>query len=122
MHWLAMKLREVIPATELFSRFRQQVLDSAGSPAADELIRELRRDAQIMRGFDSQPVGSDDARSSSPGLPDHLPHLGVVMLDRAVGLWWDDVRRAGGLLWSGDLRCGEQRDDGYGLGAVRAVA
>jgi Protein of unknown function (DUF1524) len=61
MHWLAMKLRQVIPATELFARFRQQVLDTAGSPPADELIRELRRDAQIMRGFDSQPAGSYEA-------------------------------------------------------------
>lgn len=61
MHWLAMKLREVIPATELFPRFRQHVLDAPASPPAHELIRELRNDAKIMRSFDSQPPGSYEA-------------------------------------------------------------
>jgi hypothetical protein len=61
MHWLAMKLREVVPATELFSRFRQRVLGVPDPPAADGLIRELRRDAQTMRSFDHQPPGSVEA-------------------------------------------------------------
>jgi hypothetical protein len=61
MHWLAMKLREVIPATELFPRFRQQILDAPASPPAQELIRELRNDAKIMRSFDTQPPDSYEA-------------------------------------------------------------
>lgn len=62
MHWLAMKLEEVVPATELFVSFRQRVLGTPAPPPADELIRELRRDAQIMRSFDHQPPGSVEAR------------------------------------------------------------
>lgn len=61
MHWLTMKLREVVPANELFARFRQRVLGGADSPTADEIIRELRRDAGIMRSFESQPAGSVEA-------------------------------------------------------------
>jgi hypothetical protein len=61
MHWLAMKLREVIPATELFPRFRQQILGTAEAAPADELIGELQRDARIMRSFDSQPMDSYEA-------------------------------------------------------------
>ena len=59
MHWLGMKLQQVVPATELFSRFRQRILESAAP--ADELIRELCRDAGILRSFDDQPSGSDEA-------------------------------------------------------------
>jgi len=62
MHWLAMKLKEVVPATELFLRFRQRVIGAAAAaPRADELIRELRRDAEIMRSFEHQPPGSVEA-------------------------------------------------------------
>jgi hypothetical protein len=61
MHWLAMKLHEVVPASELFVSFRQRVLGTATPPPADELIRELRRDAEIMRSFDHQPPGSAEA-------------------------------------------------------------
>jgi hypothetical protein len=61
MHWLAMKLREVIPATELFASFRERILKAQASPPARELIRELRNDAKIMRSFDNQPPGSYEA-------------------------------------------------------------
>jgi hypothetical protein len=61
MHWLAMKLHEVVPASELFVSFRQRVLGTTTVPPADDLIRELRRDAQIMRSFDHQPPGSAEA-------------------------------------------------------------
>jgi hypothetical protein len=61
MHWLAMKLHEVVPANELFARFRQRILGTPEPPPADELIRELRRDAQIMRSFEQQPPGSVEA-------------------------------------------------------------
>ncbi len=59
MHWLAMRLRSVVPATELFTTFRARVLDSA--PRMDELIPELCRDAEIMRSFDTQESGSVEA-------------------------------------------------------------
>lgn len=61
MHWLAMKLRRVVPATELFSTFRARMI--AGAPPAQmaDLIPELCRDAKIMRSFESQDVGSVEA-------------------------------------------------------------
>jgi hypothetical protein len=61
MHWLAMKLQRPIPATELFSVFRAQVLQTVPPPATDALIRELCADAKVMRSFDSLPVGSREA-------------------------------------------------------------
>ena len=61
MHWLAMKLRRVIPATELFTVFRKDILQADPAPDMADLIRELCRDAQIMRSFDDQPEGSPEA-------------------------------------------------------------
>lgn len=61
MHWLAMKLREVVSATELYTTFRRRILGVPDPPLAGELISELRRDAQIMRSFDHQPPGSVEA-------------------------------------------------------------
>jgi Protein of unknown function DUF262/Protein of unknown function (DUF1524) len=61
MHWLGMKLRQVVPATELFTRFRQQILGTPTPPSADDLVRELCRDARILRSFDDQPAGSVEA-------------------------------------------------------------
>jgi hypothetical protein len=58
MHWLGMKLQAVVPATELFSRFRQNILSKETSPSAAELVHELCGDAKILRGFDAQPIGS----------------------------------------------------------------
>jgi hypothetical protein len=51
MHWLTMRLDRVIPATELFAAFRQGVLSADVN--AEALIRELCRDAAIMRSFDT---------------------------------------------------------------------
>lgn len=62
MHWLAMKLGRIVPATELFSQFRTYVLDSPQKPAMADLIPELTRDADVLRGFDSQPPGSVEER------------------------------------------------------------
>ena len=53
-----MKLWRVVPATELFSTFRANVLSSIPLPAMEGLIREIHRDAQTMRGFDDQDPGS----------------------------------------------------------------
>ena len=61
MHWLAMKLRRIIPATELFATFRKDILQRPEPPEADGLVREICRDATVMRGFDSYPSGSTEA-------------------------------------------------------------
>ncbi len=61
MHWLAMKLRTVVPATELFSTFRERILQAAPTPNMEELIPELVRDARTMRSFDHQDAGSTEA-------------------------------------------------------------
>ncbi len=60
MHWLTMRLERVIPATELFARFRQHVLGP--TTAADSLIREVCADAQVMRSFDAPPPRSPEAQ------------------------------------------------------------
>jgi hypothetical protein len=61
MHWLAMKLRQVVPATELFAMFRERVLAGPPPPQMAELIPELVRDAKTMRSFDAQDPGSVEA-------------------------------------------------------------
>lgn len=62
MHWLSMKLGRIVPATELFSEFRGQILDKAQPGEIGALIRELCADAAVMRSFDDQPPGSPEAR------------------------------------------------------------
>jgi hypothetical protein len=62
MHWLAMKLGRIVPATELFIEFRAHVLEQTEPEAIGELIKELCSDAAVMRSFDTQPVGSPEAR------------------------------------------------------------
>lgn len=62
MHWLAMKLGRVVPATELFSEFRAHVLDKTNPAAIGDLVEELCRDAATMRSFDSQAIGSTEER------------------------------------------------------------
>lgn len=61
MHWLAMKKRSVVPATELFTTFRNDILSKRLAPRMDELIPELCRDAKTMRSFDTQEPGSVEA-------------------------------------------------------------
>lgn len=61
MHWLTMKLRRVVPATELFSNFREHLLSAVPAPEMSDLIPELCRDARTMRSFDDQEVGSVEA-------------------------------------------------------------
>ena len=62
MHWLAMKLGRIVPATELFSEFRAEILDKTDPTAVGDLIKELCADAAIVRSFDAQPAGSLEAR------------------------------------------------------------
>jgi len=52
MHWLTMRLREAVAATELFATFRGRMLDGVASTPVTELIAELCADARTMRGFD----------------------------------------------------------------------
>jgi hypothetical protein len=61
MHWLTMKRGQVTPATELFKIFREKILAGDPPPKMDALIRELCRDARIMRSLDSLPPGSVEA-------------------------------------------------------------
>jgi hypothetical protein len=61
MHWLTMKLRRVVPATELFSNFREHLLSAVPPPQMSELIPELCRDAQTLRSFDALEPGSVEA-------------------------------------------------------------
>jgi hypothetical protein len=58
MHWLAMKLGRIIPATELFAEFRAHVLGAPAAAPADVLIDELCRDAAVLRSFDDRPPGT----------------------------------------------------------------
>jgi Protein of unknown function DUF262/Protein of unknown function (DUF1524) len=61
MHWLGMKLRGIVPATELFATFRPRILQAVPPPRMDVLIRELCRDAKILRSFEHQEPGSVEA-------------------------------------------------------------
>lgn len=58
MHWLTMKSRELVPATELFPAFRRRVL--ARNKDAGALIHELCSDATVMRSFDEMPKDSPE--------------------------------------------------------------
>ena len=62
MHWLAMKLGRVVVATELFIEFRMHILDRTAPDQVVGLVRELCRDAGIMRSFDGRPAGSPEER------------------------------------------------------------
>ncbi|MGH3503296.1 MAG: DUF262 domain-containing protein [Nocardioidaceae bacterium] len=59
MHWLTMRLERVVPATELFTAFRQGVLPQGAE--AESLIKELCADAAVMRSFDDPEPNSPDA-------------------------------------------------------------
>ena len=101
MHWLAMKLGEVIPADTLFDRFRREFLD--GPDAADpvELLKELTADAKLVRTFDDMPtttpVGSFLA---SARMLDTTTFQPVVLALVRIGLSEPQQRRAFGELES----------------------
>ncbi len=62
MHWLTMRLRDTVMATELFAVFRGRVLDAAQAPPTADLIAELCRDAATMRGFDALAPATPEGR------------------------------------------------------------
>ena len=62
MHWLTMRLGEVVAAGELFSTFRARVLGFEQTDAVAALIRELCADAGVMRGFDAFPPDGVEGR------------------------------------------------------------
>ncbi len=94
MHWLAMKLERVIPATELFSTFRQGILQPGID--AEVLLRELCRDAVIMRSFDTFEPGTVEgdfiAQLDPLGAGTSLPV--VLLLFRSPEITLERRRRA----------------------------
>ncbi len=62
MHWLTMRLRDTVAATELFAAFRGRVLDAQEAPPTADLIAELCRDARTMRDFDALPPTAPEGR------------------------------------------------------------
>lgn len=62
MHWLAMKLERVVPATELFATFRSEILGDGSLVDVRSLVDELCRDARIMRTFDDFPETTVEGR------------------------------------------------------------
>lgn len=94
MHWLTMRLERVIPATELFAAFRQGVLSAEVD--AEALVRELCRDAAIMRSFDTvdphTPEGQFFARFGPLDAGTVLPI--VLLLFRSLEIAVDRRRRA----------------------------
>ncbi|MGE0029459.1 MAG: DUF262 domain-containing protein [Thermoleophilia bacterium] len=62
MHWLAMKLERVIPATELFNVFRREVLDAPREGSVQVLIDELCDDAAVFRSFDAKDRTAPEGR------------------------------------------------------------
>lgn len=105
MHWLAMKLGEVIPADTLFDRFRREFLD--GPDAADpvELLKELTADAKLVRSFDDMsvttPAGSFLA---SARMLDTTTFQPLVLALLRLGLSDDQQSRAFGELESYMIR------------------
>jgi hypothetical protein len=61
-YWLTMRLHRLVPATELFTTFRNHVLGAVPSPQMSRLIPELCRDARTMRSFDSLEPGTVGAK------------------------------------------------------------
>lgn len=57
-HWLSMKTRKIVSATELFGVFRSRQLDAPDAPPAEQTVHELCDDAQVMRGFDDMDATS----------------------------------------------------------------
>jgi hypothetical protein len=62
MHWLAMRLARIVPATELFTQFRAHVLQSPTVGPLADLIAEMCDDAKVFRGFDAYPPGTVEER------------------------------------------------------------
>ncbi len=88
MHWLAMKLRESVPATELFATFRKEILNRQPTPDMDGVIRELNQHAAVYRDFDNQPAGSAEAlffeRLASLDVTTFMPLALLLFTDPAV--------------------------------------
>lgn len=59
VHWLVMRLGKPVPATELFPTFRREILTS--DVEAEPLVRELCRDAAVLKSFDDPPRGTPEA-------------------------------------------------------------
>lgn len=62
MHWLTVKLKRSVRATDLFPEFRGKILEAAHAPSAREILVELNNDASVMRSFDAVPKDSSEGR------------------------------------------------------------
>jgi hypothetical protein len=95
-HWLTMKLRKVVPATELFATFRTNILSTVPPPLMADLIPEIRRDAHTMRSFDDQEPGSVEATffERLDALDTATPLPLVLFLFREVAISVERRRRA----------------------------
>ena len=95
-HWLTMKLRKVVPATELFATFRTNILSTVPPPLMAELIPEIRRDAHTIRSFDDQERGSVEATffERLDALDTATPLPLVLFLFREPGISVERRRRA----------------------------
>jgi hypothetical protein len=60
MQWLAMKSGKTASADALFDRFRRQFLDGSNPADPIDLLRELRDDSLLVRGFESRPVDTPE--------------------------------------------------------------
>ncbi|WP_125078112.1 DUF262 domain-containing protein [Mycobacterium sp. P7213] len=80
-YWLVAELAELIPATELFEKFRTRVLQPQTCPPMAELIPALTRDAAALRRFQEAAAGSPDRRFSDLlELLDTTTFMPVVLL------------------------------------------
>jgi hypothetical protein len=96
MHWLAMKLGRIVPATELFSEFRTEILDKTEPAAVGDLIKELCADAAVVRSFDNQPTGSLEERffATLDALDTSTVLPVALLLFRTAGVSPDQRQRA----------------------------
>ena len=101
MHWMAMKLGEVVGSDSLFDRFRREFIDSPSSPPAIEVLDELNADAAILRSFQAQAPGTPagDFLATARVLDTTTFHPVALALLRA-GLADADLRKAFGALES----------------------
>lgn len=96
MHWLAMKLGEVVRADKLFDTFRKDILRGEKAPAVADLVAELCADARLMRSFDNFAQGTSEqlffARMEALDTTTMFPI--ALLLFRSTELHVDRRRRA----------------------------
>lgn len=80
-YWLVAELAEVIPATELFDKFRKRILQRQTCPPMAELVPSLTSAAATLRSFQEAAAGSPERRFSDLlELLDTTTFMPVVLL------------------------------------------